>query len=74
MLQCLWLLAMRVAFGQTSPGEEWIDKTHSFMYDTLWRSAMGLDRKLHELLPESESDQSLLSRSHSSIRTGNRTR
>jgi hypothetical protein len=44
VLQCLWLLPICTAVGQNSPDEEWIDKTHSIIYDTLWRSAMGLDR------------------------------
>jgi hypothetical protein len=30
--------------GQNAADEEWIDRTHSLIYDTLWRSAMGLER------------------------------
>ena len=29
---------------QGPPQESWIDRSHSFVYDTLWRTAMGLDR------------------------------
>jgi hypothetical protein len=36
--------AQTAAQNQTVPQDRWIDKTHSFVYDTLWRSAMGLDR------------------------------
>jgi len=37
-------VAVRSAVGQNAPDEEWIDRTHSLIYDTLWRSAMGLER------------------------------
>ena len=40
----LLLGVVHVAFGQAAPDEKWIDHTHSFLYDTLWHSAMGLDR------------------------------
>jgi hypothetical protein len=40
----LILLAGRVAIAQESQEGEWIDKTHTFLYDTLWHAAMGLDR------------------------------
>lgn len=40
----LGLLVSPLVRSQTNSEDAWLDRTHAYTYDKLWRSAMGLDR------------------------------